>query len=316
LTDKHPQTADHDYPQQYAEDEIELIDLLRVIWKWRYLIIGGTLLCLVVAGTVSLLMPKVYRGSMLIDSGVASKSPEGQIKNLVDPGELESVIESGVLNGRIRKAVGEGHTGRVPKGFSFDAEVRKGTNLVQVSCEAGSPDLVPERLRQLYEQIKEKYSDTFVYQQENHQERQLHLAGELDRLKDEIRMKNAELSSLPVKMKEEEKEYARQLLVLNEQQSLREKAKSRLNERIGEIKDEIETVLSEIDVLTDKREGSLETQGQNFPLAAVLLRDTIQEMREHLNSLRNQLLALADTVQEAQMDLYDLLKIRLVMSRP
>jgi len=144
----------------------------------------------------------------------------------------------------------------------------------------------------------------------------LHLAGELDRLKDEIRMKNAELSSLPVKMKEEEKEYARQLLVLNEQQSLREKAKSRLNERIGEIKDEIETVLSEIDVLTDKREGSLETQGQNFPLAAVLLRDTIQEMREHLNSLRNQLLALADTVQEAQMDLYDLLKIRLVMSRP
>ena len=306
MTDKNLPNSDYDYPPQYPEDEIELIDLLRVVWKWRYLIIGGTLLCVVVAGAVSLLMPKVYRGSILIDSGVAAKSLEGKTTYLVDPGELKTVIESGALDNEIVQAVREGNVTRVSEGLSFDAEVRKGTNLVEVSCEAGSPDLVAELLRQMYQQIKEKYADKLAYHQENYKERQLQLAGELERLKDEIAVKKELLSSLPVKMKAEEKEYARRLLVVNKQQSLHEKAKSRLNGRIGEIEDQIETVLREIDVLTDRRENSLKTQEQNFPLATVLLRDTIQEMREHLNSLRNQLLGLEENVQQAQMDLYDL----------
>ena len=36
------------------EDEIELIDLLRVIWKWKYLIIGGTFVFGIVAAIISL----------------------------------------------------------------------------------------------------------------------------------------------------------------------------------------------------------------------------------------------------------------------
>lgn len=45
----------------YPEDEIELIDLLRVIWKWKYLIIGGTLVCAIAAMVISSIMPKIYR---------------------------------------------------------------------------------------------------------------------------------------------------------------------------------------------------------------------------------------------------------------
>jgi LPS O-antigen subunit length determinant protein (WzzB/FepE family) len=43
-------------------DEINLIDYIQVLRKRKWLIILGTLFCMFVAGVVSLLMPKIYRG--------------------------------------------------------------------------------------------------------------------------------------------------------------------------------------------------------------------------------------------------------------
>ena len=47
-------------PQQYDpyEDEIELMDYLKVLWKWKYLILLGTLACAVIAAIVSFNMTK------------------------------------------------------------------------------------------------------------------------------------------------------------------------------------------------------------------------------------------------------------------
>ena len=42
-------------------DEINLMDYVQVVRKRKWLIILGILLCMVVAGVVSLLMPKVYK---------------------------------------------------------------------------------------------------------------------------------------------------------------------------------------------------------------------------------------------------------------
>ncbi|HWP47320.1 MAG TPA: Wzz/FepE/Etk N-terminal domain-containing protein [Candidatus Limnocylindrales bacterium] len=47
-------------------DETSLMDYLKVLWKWKYLIIGGTLLCMILAAIISLLMPKVYRATALL----------------------------------------------------------------------------------------------------------------------------------------------------------------------------------------------------------------------------------------------------------
>ena len=41
-------------------DEINLMDYIQVIRKRKWLIITGTLLCMVVAGIVSFLLPKIY----------------------------------------------------------------------------------------------------------------------------------------------------------------------------------------------------------------------------------------------------------------
>ena len=45
-------------------DEINLIDYVQVVRKRKWLLIVGTLFCMVVAGVVSLLMPKVYEAKV------------------------------------------------------------------------------------------------------------------------------------------------------------------------------------------------------------------------------------------------------------
>ena len=62
----------------YPEDEIELIDLLRVIWKWKYLIIGGAAGCAVAALVISLIMPKIYRIETVIRPGILSFKKDGK----------------------------------------------------------------------------------------------------------------------------------------------------------------------------------------------------------------------------------------------
>ena len=48
MTDK--QRVQQDYPPNYQpyEDEINLIDYFRVLWKWKWLIVAGTLICAIV----------------------------------------------------------------------------------------------------------------------------------------------------------------------------------------------------------------------------------------------------------------------------
>lgn len=46
------------------QKEIELVDYIKVIWKWKYLIILGTLASTVIAVLISLSLPKIYRATV------------------------------------------------------------------------------------------------------------------------------------------------------------------------------------------------------------------------------------------------------------
>lgn len=52
--------------EQYAEKEINLIDYVIVMLKWKWLIIGITISCIIIAAIVGLLMPKTYRAETRI----------------------------------------------------------------------------------------------------------------------------------------------------------------------------------------------------------------------------------------------------------
>lgn len=52
------------------QQEVELIDYLNVIWKRKYLIVGGTLVAAAAALVVSLSLPKTYEVSRTLKIGV------------------------------------------------------------------------------------------------------------------------------------------------------------------------------------------------------------------------------------------------------
>ncbi len=57
-------TETEKFGEKNDDREIELIDLIRVIWKWKYLILLGTVVCGLIAAIVSLKMDKIYRIDM------------------------------------------------------------------------------------------------------------------------------------------------------------------------------------------------------------------------------------------------------------
>ena len=111
------------YPPYYEEDEISLIDLLRVVWKWKWLIIGGTLICAIVAVIISLQVPKVYRVTMLIGPVVIGLDNKGNY--IYNSDEISTKINERLYN----------------LGTSFKANVQKYTNLIRVNSQWQEKDI-------------------------------------------------------------------------------------------------------------------------------------------------------------------------------
>ncbi|GAI67470.1 unnamed protein product [marine sediment metagenome] len=87
-----------DYPH---EDEINLIDYLRVIWKRKWLIIGGTFICFILASIISLQMPKIYTISMLVKPGIIGVKDNGNYTYMDFMGNAGSKINEGLYNNEI-----------------------------------------------------------------------------------------------------------------------------------------------------------------------------------------------------------------------
>jgi LPS O-antigen subunit length determinant protein (WzzB/FepE family) len=59
-------------------EEIELIDILRVIWKWKYFIAVSTLLFAAISGILSLHMTKIYQVDMVLQPGIVRMGEGGK----------------------------------------------------------------------------------------------------------------------------------------------------------------------------------------------------------------------------------------------
>lgn len=89
--------------QQEFEDEVELIDYLRIIWKWKWLIIVGAFFCMAAAGVIGFRMPKVYEVSTIIEPGIIGLKNNGEFQYVDSRDNIGSKIEDGVYNNKIIK---------------------------------------------------------------------------------------------------------------------------------------------------------------------------------------------------------------------
>jgi len=78
------------------EKEVELIDYLNVIWKRKWIIIIGTVLCMIIAGAVSFISKPVYEIDSIIQPGkFIVQNQEGNFEEFVveDPPQIADKVE-------------------------------------------------------------------------------------------------------------------------------------------------------------------------------------------------------------------------------
>jgi uncharacterized protein involved in exopolysaccharide biosynthesis len=123
------------------EDTIELIDYLRVVWKRKGLIIIGTLLCMVIAGVVSVMQPKTYRATSVIEIGTLTLG--GQILPIEEPDDTKEKIERAFIYNVIEEL-------GLSESFSPDikVELHKDTRILSVGVDSQS-DSVEQAVRVL-----------------------------------------------------------------------------------------------------------------------------------------------------------------------
>ena len=152
------------------EDEIELIDLLRIIWKWKYLIIGGTAVCALVAVIIGFNMQPIYQVSMVLKSGINKIGVDGK------PAYSDSVEEfKSLIDGELLFKVLDHSKNRNKREVSSSGEYKitadTNTNTLRILYETTDKEEGIENLNYLSNMLIERYEkrlknaqDEYVYE--------------------------------------------------------------------------------------------------------------------------------------------------------
>ena len=145
-------------PQQYDpyEDEIELMDYLKVLWKWKYLILLGTLACAVIAAIVSFNMTKIYEVKMVVSPGILKIGEDGKRLYIDSLQNIQTMIESGSFNGKILESIDKPAEGDLPEDLGFKVATPKGLNALNISYQTADKKQGLQILRDLSNLLQEK----------------------------------------------------------------------------------------------------------------------------------------------------------------
>ena len=136
------------------EDTIELIDLLRVVWKWKWFIIAFTVACAIAAGIISFSMPEIYEVSVIIEPGVIDIDPNGKPVYLDSPSNIKSKIDSQAYNRRIFERL---HEDPRELHLEFKTTLPKDSNTLKISLEAEDTNKGIQALSILFQEIVKEY---------------------------------------------------------------------------------------------------------------------------------------------------------------
>ena len=159
-------------PRRYDEfeDEIELMDYLKVLWKWKYLILVGTLVCAIGAAVVSLNMTKVYGITTVLEPGMLKVTDDGKTVYIDSPQNIKAVIETGAFNGQILKNIKFPNPNKedVPDSVRCKVTIPKVTHALEVVYETPHVDVGLQIVKNLNKLLLERYGKLMKYYQENY----------------------------------------------------------------------------------------------------------------------------------------------------
>ena len=241
--------------EQY-EDEIELIDILRVIWKWKYLIIVGTVICGVISAIISFSMPKIYRVDMILQPGIVSLDQEGRQVYIDSVQNIKTIIETNALKSEIANYLEKTNRKNTSKPLRYKVSIPKKSTIINLSCESKRVDFGIDSLIAVYESLRGKYNELVKYYQNNYDK--------------EIQSKKAEIAALEAESTSSEQRVKRE------------------QERIKELESMISDMAkNNIRLIREKNEAIQNKKNRDKSLLAVLYNNTIHQNQSLFNQYRN-----------------------------
>jgi len=240
------------------EDEIELIDILRVIWKWKYFILSGTVLCGLIAAIISFNMSKVYSINMVLRPGILSIGPEGKNVYIDSPGNIKALIDSGTFNNDILNYLNKIKMKNIPRKMKFKVNVPINSDTIKVDYE--TDDIKQGVIIQKYlnELLLGKYKNMVTY------------------YKNESDMKLSTLKS--------EIDYSKATI-----QSFKRNVKN-IEKRIDELTSEIKLIKNNTANLIKERNKLLsDNTREKNTLSALIYTNTIQQNLQLSNNYQNEI---------------------------
>ncbi len=195
----------------YPDDEIELIDLLRVLWKWKWMIILITFVCMLAAGVFSFMMPKIYKVSTAIEPGIIGMDKNGSPVYLGSAENIKAKIESGIYNSRILKNL---NIDSREIQIKFKVANPKSTELIKVSSEWTQDQIATgtKVLEQLLIELSHDYKNIIQAKTEGIDKEILYKLSDIQGKKNQIEFKQAALKNI----KEWKNQLNRKLMTLND----------------------------------------------------------------------------------------------------
>ncbi len=284
------------------EDEIELMDYLKVIWKWKYLILVGTLVCAVGAALISLQMTKVYAVSTVLQPGILKVTDDAKTVYIDSPQNIKALIETGAFNGQILKDIQVSDSNDLPESVGFEVKIPKGTNALDVLYETPHVDLGVQVMTNLNKALLKRYGKLLKYYQENYDNQIRSQSKEVFTLDEKVSKAKHEISRIEAAAENNIKQLTNKNSTVEAKVEAKNKQIKNLEQRIPEIEIEIGRISKNTDLLINERNKFLASkETESNILSAVIYSNTIQQNISYLNDLRGTINSRKNRIYQEQV---------------
>ncbi|MBU0735711.1 MAG: hypothetical protein KKG10_16375, partial [Proteobacteria bacterium] len=282
-------------------------------WKWKYLILIGTLVCVIGAAVVSLNMTKIYGISTVVQPGMLKVTEDGKTVYIDSPQNIQALIETGGVNGQVLKNIKFPDTEKPPRSVEFKVTIPKNTNALEVLYETPYVDIGLQIVKNLNNGLLDRYSRLIKLYEDNYNNEIRSKSNEAFKLSEKvakvkhamstaeaenesrvseisakISTKRAEISTAEAEKDSTIKQQTNNAATVKAQIDAKKKQIINLQQRISDVKMEIDRVSKNTDLLIEERTRFLASSGkQDNILASVIYTNTIQQNISYLNTLRS-----------------------------
>jgi len=228
-----------------TENEIELMDLLVVLWKRKWLIVIGTLVCAITAGIVAFNMPKIYEVSSSIemgkvDSGFVEESPviSRKIKSI---SSREKIAQE--LSVPIEEIGGEDF-------LKISSESSKNFLIITTKIETDKPnqgikileiinqDILKDHQKKV-EEAKKELSDKIALNQTKIKDTEAQIESLKKELADKIALNQNKIKDTEAQIESLKKELADKIAINENLIKIKEEKRKTLEKQLSDIQKEI-----------------------------------------------------------------------------